>query len=301
MDTKKIDFDGLDALEITTSKLRMVMVTSTGPRIAFFGRGNGENLFYWKNDELGREGWRLGGGHRVWVTRPGADESEDAYADDNDMCQVSIEKDSVTAASPVHNRLKTSRGITVRELDPQTFEVTSFIKNCGPMLYSGGVWAPTCIDPSGGKQFGVPLGDRQLDWDVIKLVIPRAFAGHTSRVNDPQITFNEDFMIVNPNGIETKRMVMAPLGMIGMTWPAGNLSFIKRSHFNPLGQYPGGCNLAIYVGPGNFMVEMETFGEEQTLLPGNTMKNIETWKVVDEVLDWQQPTHMIELMSIQSS
>jgi hypothetical protein len=296
MNTKHIDFDGLDALEVTTTRLRMVIVIGFGPRIAFLGHIDGENLFYWKNDDLGREGWRLGGGHRVWVTRPGGDESEDAYAEDNEACQVSIDADSITVTSPVHGRLKTSRGIVVRELDDRTFEVTSFIKNHGPMLYSGGVWSPTCIDPVGGKQIGILLGDRNLSWDVIKLVIPRTFAGHTSRVNDQQVSFNEDFMIVSPNGVETKRMVMAPLGIIAMTWPEKKLSFIKQTNFNPQGQYPMGCNLAVYVGPDNFMAEMETYGEEQTLLPGSTMQNTEIWKLIDDVLNWQDPDQLIGLM-----
>ena len=100
-------------------------------------------------------------------------------------------------------------------------------------------------------------------------------------------------MIVRPNGVEAKRMVMAPLGIIAMTWPAKQLSFIKQARFNPHGQYPHGCNLAVYIGPGNFMVEMETYGEEQTLLPGNTINHTETWKVVDKVLDWQNPDQII--------
>ena len=233
MNTNQIDFDGLPAIEIKTSKLRMVVVTGMGPRIAYLGRNNGSNVFYWKNNDLGREGWRLGGGHRVWVTRPGADESEDAYSDDNQPCDVTIHPDSVSGESPAHSRLKTSRGMTIREVDEQTFEVSAFIRNQGPMLYSGGVWSPTCIDPLGGKQFAIPLGDRRLSWDIIKLVIPRTFAGHTSRVNDKQITFSEDLMIICPDGIETKRMVMAPRGIIAMTWPKEQLSFIKRSTWTP--------------------------------------------------------------------
>jgi hypothetical protein len=298
MNTNQIDFDGLPAIEINTSKIRMVVVTGMGPRIAYLGRINGNNLFYWKNNDLGREGWRLAGGHRVWVTRPGADESEDAYADDNQPCDVTIHPDSVTVENPAHSRLKTSRGITIREVDEQTFEVAAFIRNHGPMLYSGGVWSPTCIDPSEGKQFAVPLGDRRLSWDVIKLVIPRTFAGHTSLVDDKQITFSEDLMIVCPDGIETKRMVMAPRGIIAMTWPKEQLSFIKRSIYNPRGQYPLGCNLAIYIGPDNYMVEMETYGEEQTVLPGSVIVNAETWKLIDESLDWENPEHVIELMEI---
>lgn len=298
MEIRETDFDGLRSLEITTSKLRLIAVTDLGPRIAFLGCRTGGNLLYWKVDEIGREGWRLLGGHRVWATRPLADESEDAYAADNDPCEVIQNDNSVTIIGAPHPFLKTRRGITLKPLDEQTFKVTSFIINTGPMLYSAGVWCPTCLDPSEGKQFGIPLGDRKLSWDIVKLVIPRTFAGHISRVNDSQITFNEDFMIVRPNGVEAKRMVMAPLGIIAMTWPAKQLSFIKQACFNPHGQYPHGCNLAVYIGPDNFMVELETYGEEQTLLPGDTIYHTETWKVVDNVLDWENPDEITELMHI---
>lgn len=282
-------FDRLDAVEITTSKVKMIAVTEMGPRIAFLGRPDGENLFYWENDDIGRHGWKLLGGHRVWLTRPGADEAEDTYAADNAPCTVEIHDSGVKLRGGTHAFLNISRGIDIEIVDEETFCVTSFLTNEGPMLFSGGVWAPTCINPFGGRQFGIPLGDRSKTWDVVKIVIPRSFGGHTARVNDPQIILNEDFMIIDPQGIETKRMVMAPLGIIAMSCPKDSLSFIKRSDYNPQGQYPLGCNLAVYIGPNNFMVEMETYGQEQTVLPGETITNVETWKLVDTVFDWQNP------------
>jgi hypothetical protein len=289
MEIKRILFDGLDAFELTTAMARMVVVTGLGPRIAFLGKPGGDNLFYWQNDELGYGEWRLKGGHRVWVSRPGADEAEDAYAADNGSCEVVQRSDGIEVTGQLHPLFKTRRGVHIRILDDATFQVTSFLTNCGPFLYSGGVWAATAIDPQGGKEFGIPLGDRSLSWDLIKVVIPRKFASHTSLVNDPQITYTEDFMIIRPQGIETKRAVMAPLGIIGMTWPAKGLSFLKHSPYDPNGRYPLGCNLAIYNGPNNFMFEMETFSLEQTVLPGSTIENRETWKLVDTILDWSDP------------
>jgi hypothetical protein len=285
-------FDGLAGFELLTAQARLVVITAMGPRIAFFGRPDGENLLYFKNNDLGRQSWKLLGGHRVWVTRPGADESEDTYAADNDPCQVDVASDSIDVVSGVNSIYQISRGLHINVLDDSTFQVISYLKNEGPMLYSGGVWSPTCTDPAGGKNFAIPLGDRRLSWDVIKVVIPRSFGGHTSPVNDPQISFNEDFMMVNPLGIETKRMIMAPMGIIAMTWPAKNLSFLKHSPYNRNGQYPYGCNLALYVGPQNYMVEIETFGEQQTVLPGDTIKNRETWKLVEKVFEWQDPENL---------
>jgi hypothetical protein len=293
MITKKISFDGGGALEITTARLRMVVTTEFGPRIAFLGRPGGQNLFYWHVDKVNREGWRLLGGHRVWITRPMADESEDAYAADNGPCEFEEAGGLLSVTGAAHPFLKTRRGVRIRALDENAFEVTSFVTNVGPMLYSGGVWCLTCIQPRAGMTFGIPLGDRHLDWDVVKLVFARAWAGHTSRVEDPQIRFNEEFMIVEPQGVETKRMLWAPLGALAMTWPAERLSFVKRTQSDPNAQYPLGCNLAIYVAPDNTMVEMETCGAERTLRPGETAVNVETWRVSDEVFDWSDAAPVV--------
>jgi hypothetical protein len=296
MKTSSIDFDGLSALEITTSRLRMVVVTSLGPRVAYLGRPGGDNLLHWRVDNGGRKGWRLLGGHRVWATRPMADESEDAYAADNEPCQVSMLEGAATVTGAQHPFLRTRRGLTIREVDSDTLEVTSFVTNDGPMLYSGSAWGLTCIQPRSGMTFGIPLGDRSLAWDIIKMVMPRTWADHTAPVNDPQIRFNEEFMIVEPQGVETKRMLWAPRGLIAMTWPEKRLSFVKRTSSIPGGRYPLDCNLAIYVGPGNFMADMESFSEEKNLQPGQTVANVERWKLADETLEWKDADRLLTLM-----
>lgn len=297
MEIKPVSFSGLEAVELETPQARMVVVTGMGPRIAFWGRPQGENLLYWQRDDIGRQGWILLGGHRVWMTRPGADESEDAYAPDNEPCEVRRLKNGVRVTGGLHPFLNIRRGIEVVQQSDSSFKVTSFLTNEGPMLYSGGVWGPTCINPAGGKEFGILLGDRQLTWDVVKVVIPRKFAGHISLVADPQISWSEDYMVCRPTGIESKRMVMAPHGMIAMTWPEQSLSFVKHSLYNPRGQYPFGCNLALYAGPDNFMVEMESYGAQQTVLPGQTVVLEESWILAEGALCWESPDELLHLLS----
>ncbi len=295
MKTRKIDFEGCASLELTTSRLRLVVTLDRGPRIAFLGRPGGENLFYWKVGGPDHDDWSLLGGHRVWATRPMADESQDAYAADNDPCELTEQGGLVSVTGAMHPFLKTRRGVSIRQLGEDAVEVTSFVRNEGPMLYSGGVWSLACTLPRPGMTVGIPLGDRKLEWDVVKVVFARSWAGHTARVNDPQIRFNEDFMIVDPQGVETKRMLWAPLGILALTWPEKKLTYIKRTHSDPGGQYPQGCNLAVYLGPKNFMLELESMGAERTLARGETAVNVETWRLTDSVFDWSDPEPLIKL------
>ncbi|MCT4606551.1 MAG: hypothetical protein N4A64_10690 [Marinisporobacter sp.] len=295
MHIKETLFDGIKSIEITTRKIRMVITTQCGPRIAFFGTVEGENLLYWDKNGLSYGKWKLYGGHRVWITRPGADESEDAYMEDNEVCHVKIRENGVRITSPAHYMMKIERGMDIEVVHEDELQVTNFIKNAGCMLYSGGVWSPTCIDPKDGKIFGIPLGDDSLSWDIVKIIIPRKFAGNIVSIDDPQITYNNQYMIVHPKGIVTKRAVYAPQGKIAMTWPKENISFIKHSICKRDGNYPlGGCNIAIFVGKNNFMVEMETFGEEQKILPGETIKNIENWKLLNKTLQFEEHDELVD-------
>ena len=88
MKINKILFDGFEALEMINGTNRLVVTTSIGPRICFFGKN--ENILFWDKDKVTRGDFVLYGGHRVWLTRPYADESEDTYISDNDPCEVEI-------------------------------------------------------------------------------------------------------------------------------------------------------------------------------------------------------------------
>jgi len=275
-------FEGEAAVELVTDALRLVAVTARGPRVAFLGRPGGENLLLWKPGEYTRGDWDLSGGHRVWVTRPGADECDETYSPDNGPVELAVGGDGVgftlTGAEDPFNR--TCRGFSVRALSPERLEVDNFVTNTGEMLYSGGVWGLTCTVPGEGTRYGIPLGDGG-EWDCFSMLMFRRWAGHDGGYADGQIAIGDDMLIVDPAGRENKRMLQAQRGVIAMSDPSRSLTFAKKVSYARGAQYPQGCNMAFYVGPSNFMVEMETMGSEVTLTPGETAHNVETWALAE--------------------
>jgi hypothetical protein len=272
----------MDAVKIETERYRMIVIAEFGPRIAFWGAPGGANLLYWDKGAVSNGEWVLHGGHRVWITRPMADESPDAYLADNMPCDVDIRENRVRVESPPHPAYHIARGMEIMMLSGNTASVRNYIVNKGAMLFSGGVWSPTCVKPDDAV-ITIELGQDNVSWDIVKIAIPRIFAGNTVLLNDPQVTFSETQMIVKPAGIVTKRCVCAPKGIISMKDMKSGLRFTKTSVYQPGARYPmDGCNVAVFVGADNWMAEMETFGVEQPVPPGNRIDNAEVWTLSAE-------------------
>jgi hypothetical protein len=275
---RKTEFDGLEAVEILTSKARLVVVTAMGPRIAHFGSRHGRNLLFWDYPrKYGRKDWRLMGGHRVWAMRPGADEAEETYAGDNGACTARVTARGVDVRGSIHPVFRTRKSLGIKVEADDTFRIENRITNESEMVWSGGVWGLTCSLPKARTTYGVPLG-REGAWDVFLIGYPKRWAGEQrAPVADPAIRLTEDCLVLRPRGHTSKRIVQAPQGIMGMTDPGEKLSFLKRSAFMDGAEYPFGCNIAFYAGKRNFMVEMESMGPYQGVLPGATLANTETW------------------------
>ena len=214
------------------------------------------------------------------MTRPGADECEETYSPDNAPAEVDLRGDGFTVTGAPDLVNSTRRGFSIRVLADDRLEVDNFVTNDSEMLYSGGVWALTCTVPAEGTRYGIPLGDGS-EWDCFTMVSFREWAGHVGTYSDSQISFTEDMLVLAPTGRENKRMLQAQRGIIAMSDPARGVTFAKRTGHVRGAQYPMGCNMAFYVGPENFMVEMETMGPEVTLRGGETAHNVETWVLAD--------------------
>jgi len=275
---KKTEFDGMEAVEILTPKARLVAVTSMGPRIAHFGTRKGRNLLFWDfARKYSRGDWRLMGGHRVWATRPLADETEETYGEDNGACTVRLGARGVDIQGPLHPLFRIRKSLAIKVLDDDTIQVDNRIRNESEMVWSGGVWALTCTVPARDSSYGIPLG-REGEWDIFLVGYPKRWGGgQSSRVTDPGVKLTEDCMVIRPKGEVLKRMVLAPQGIIGMTDPGEKISFLKHSAYVEGAGYPMGCNIALYAGKKNFMVEMENMGPNQAVLPGGVLSLRETW------------------------
>jgi hypothetical protein len=275
---RKLQFGGLRAVELRTSALRLVAVTSRGPRLAFFGPPGGDNLLYWAPGRHRRGKWDLMGGHRLWTARPGADECEETYRPDNAPCVVERTPGGFTVVAPVDPETKIQRGIRVRVPAADRVELDHFARNTSDMLWSGGLWALTCTVPGAQTTYSIPLGDGSA-WDYAAVIAFHTWGGGHGGAGyeDAQFSFTRDQFVLRPAGRENKRMLKADAGILAMHDPARGVLFAKQAPYCPAAHYPLGTNLAVYVGPDNFMVELESMGPFVTLKPGATVHHVETW------------------------
>jgi hypothetical protein len=281
-----VTHDGLAGVELLTSALRLVAVYGIGPRVAWFGPARGAtNLLLWESPPVHRREvadkatWSLRGGHRVWAAQLGADESETTYRPDDAAGSCEVHVNGFTVSSARDPETRTRKVLSVRILREDRLEVISSIVNEGDLLCGTGVWALTCTRPSAATRYVVPLGDGE-EWDTATVTVFRRWAGHGSgsfRDSPQQFEMTDDAYVLTPRGQEAKRTVRAPHGSVAMVDPERGLTFAIRAEYQNDAQYPCGANVALYVGPDNFMVEMETMGSYSVLKPGKRVDHRQEW------------------------
>ena len=92
------------------------------------------------------------------------------------------------------------------------------------------------------------------------------------RVGVTTLIEGEGALHVGEGPVRTGVTVIVPHDGIGR-----EVLFAKHAAYQPGGDYPLGTNFALYVGPDNFMVEMESMAPVATLKPGQTSVHTETW------------------------
>jgi len=286
MPVRAITHAGLAGIELTTPALRLIAVHGAGPRLAWFGASAGDNLLLWDDQQPLKyvrqvsgfaKPWSLRGGHRVWTARFGADEDEQTYANDDAAGTGTVSPDGFTVTGALCRETFSRRSISVRILRDDRLEVINRIINEGDMLLGCGLWALTCTKPNADTRYVIPLGDGS-SWDTATITTFRTWAGHgTGSFREEQFETTDDAYVLTPRGRETKRMVGTPAGSIAMIDPARNLTFAISTTWEPRATYPANANIAMYVGPANFMVEMETMGPHAVLKAGQSLEHRQEW------------------------
>lgn len=276
-DIRQINYRGQRAVELRTRGLRLITLASRGPRIAHLGLPDGGNLLFWAPGKHRRGAWDLMGGHRVWVTRPGADEAEETYSPDNQSCSVEIRRGGFSVTAAEDRNAKLVRRLTVRVLSSDRLHVQHSVTNTSDMLWSGGLWGLTCTLPTPDTTYVVPLSDGS-KWDTASVTLFRQWGGgHAGSYDDPQFTYSAESALVKSLGRENKRAYRTAAGIIALHDPSRDVLFAKCTPYQRGATYPLDSNLALYTGEKSFMVEMESMSPVATLKPGETLSHVETW------------------------
>jgi hypothetical protein len=276
---EQIEFLGWrKAYQVRLGEAVMVVVAEIGPRILSLSVGDGPNLLMVDHDTAGRgQGdvdWHIYGGHRVWV----APETEDTYAPDNERCEINVTDDGLTVVAPVTPQTKLRKRLTITGQGDR-FVVEQGILNTGDMLYTGAVWALTCVEPSGIVVFPWGRGGR---WDLKKIVYWNEWIGHSSDVTSRQWQPGPDLFKVVPTGEEGKVGTNSPEGWVALC--REDATFVKSHAWTPGVRYPDeDCSIQVYTCAR--FIEMETLSPLAVFHPGEEIVHQEVWTVMAEAID----------------
>jgi hypothetical protein len=218
--------------------------------------------------------WHNFGGHRVWL----APETADTYAPDNAPCQVSVTTRGLTAVAPVSPRTGLQKRLTLAVREDGRLAVENGVRNTGSALYTGAVWALTCVEPTGVIVF--PWGSGG-SWDLKKIVYWNRWMSNRSDVLSAQWRPGRDLFQVVPSGEQGKVGANSPEGWIAQC--REDATFVKTYEWSPTGRYPDeDCSLQVYTC--SQFVELETLGPLTTIYPGREIVHREVWTATAQAI-----------------
>ena len=243
-----------------------------GIRIVHLSCEGMENLYYVQPNDLSdnfvqANGWRIYGGHRVWM----APECADSYCPSEQApVHYTMLENGVELVQDTEPLLQISKRLTITFLEDGGVALDHEITNHSGSTITGASWGVNTLDGGGQAKINF-LGERGFN---PKRVI--SLWGHTN-LHDPRILFEKDSVTA------THMADIADYFKIGLYVQPGQAVLTNKGQTlsicfdaQPLESYmDNGCNFELYMC-SRFM-ELETLGVRTQMQPGESASHREVW------------------------
>ena len=260
------------SLYVDNGVIELIIPLEYGIRIGHFGFINGDNIFYFQPRDMKEftteEGWRLRGGHRLWI----APENEDTYYPDNESVSYEIKGDEVVITQNQDPWLGIEKSIRISFCGENSVRVTHRMKNVGKKTITRSLWCVSVVAPGGteyislGHQEGSPKPWHRISW-----------WDHTC-LGDVRAKYEKEEIIIQHLPIDDRYK-------IGLAHPVGPVKYInqgivfeKEYEFHPEMTYPDG-DVSFETFFCRYMAEIESLSPLYTLAHGESAEHTETWRL----------------------
>ncbi|MBR3933690.1 MAG: hypothetical protein IKJ68_07265 [Clostridia bacterium] len=253
-------------------KIKLGIPLNFGIRIAYLSYNDSGNLFFEQPESMTElstpEGWRVRGGHRLWL----APEGEDVYYPDNEPVTYEISNDSVLIHQKTDLWLNVDKSLEIKFINDSAVEIIHRVKNLSDTARKCSLWAISSMAP-GGVEY-IPLHHRDGGFDPLHCI---TMWDYTS-LGDKRACYKRDSITLThtPTGEKYK---------IGVGHPAGDISYknkgvLFKKSFNiyPQKEYPDG-NVSFETFMCDHMVEIESLSPYVLLKKGEEADYKEVWKL----------------------
>lgn len=267
-----------DCIKLSNGHVDVIVTTTVGPRILFYGRSGGRNVlgeFPENKVETALGTWKPYGGHRLWVwpeVFPGT------YAPDNSPIEHRAEGDHTLvlhAPKDAAGMEKQIRITLAAHGSKVKLEHSVTSHNYWPVDVA--VWAISIVQSGVGIMPRVPFKTHD---EYAPVTQPLALCAFTD-LQDPRFTLGLKYILLRADAAKSNSQKIGLRNKEG--WCAHLLDdtlFVKRfDHENRSGYPDYGVNNEIYV-EGAFM-EVELLGPRRVVWPGESLHMGEEWHLFE--------------------
>lgn len=256
-------------------QIELVVTADVGPRIIYFGRIGGHNLFKNYADQMGGTGeasWMIRGGSRIWVA---PEDRVASYAPDNEPVEIEIRGNSLIATAPVEDTTRVQKQMVIRIAERDcTVEVLHRVRNTGLLPAEFAVWVLTVMAQGGTAVTGFPpRGTHPKDLAPSNPLIMWPFTD----LSDPRWRFLKKYLVLQQDPARSSPQKIGHFHT--RTWAAyflGGDLFLKHTAADPRRTYPDiGSSFEMFTNGD--MLELETLGPLCRVNPGEWIEHTEHW------------------------
>ena len=219
-----------------------------------------------ERDFTTEEGWRIRGGHRLWL----APENIDTYCPDNESISYCIQDETITLYQKTDRRLGVKKSIQISFGKGASVSLVHGIQNCKQEAITRSLWAISAMAPGGTEV--IPLGHQKESMSPYQHI---SWWDNTC-LNDERVTYRKE-------SIQIKHLPIRSEYKIGIWRPDGCVCYINRGVIFEKSYdmrrdaiYPDG-NVSFETFFCVHMAEMESLSPLITIAPGESAYHKEIW------------------------
>ncbi len=252
--------------------VEIIIPLEYGIRIGHFSYIGEENVFYEQPKEMQEltteEGWRIRGGHRLWL----APEDWDTYCPDNVPIFFEIQGEEIVLSQEKDERLGIKKSMRISFGKDSDVYVTHKIKNCNTQAITRSLWAISVMAP-GGMEY-IPLGQREGGMSHWRRI---SWWDHTC-LSDERVTYEKNMIKIQHLPIDKRYKIGVGHPTEPVRYVNRGVVFEKNYDFIPDALYPDG-DVSFETFFCIHMAEIESLSPFYTIEPGACAEHKETWKL----------------------
>jgi len=278
---EKINFKGwANCYRMSNGEVELVVTGDVGPRVIRYGFVDGQNLFKEFAGEIGKSGevgWKLRGGHRLWVAPEIEPSSPITYSADNFPVEIRIDGDTLEATPPLERAAGLQKQMVVKlAARGSGIEMMHRITNRNHWAVDLAAWALSMMAQGGTAITGLP--PRGTHPEILAPTNPLIIWAFTD-LSDKRWQFTKKYIMLrqDPKVADPQKIGLMNKDTFGAYY-LGEELFVKQTKADPAKTYPDlGSSFETFTN-GDFL-ELETLGPITRLAPGETVEHVERWSL----------------------